>query len=245
MRIYIGYDPRDHLAFKVAQHSILENTRAPVRIIPMKEWELRRLGAYYRTYRVDRNGQMMDDADGKPFSTQFSFTRFCVPSLEGYGEDWVLFMDPDMMIRGDIAEVFETAESGPHKSVWCVKHDQVPLEAMKMDGVIQTSYNKKNWSSFMMMKPNRCMGLTPYAVNNWNGSALHGFNWLKEEDEIGELPPEWNFLAGHDEGGPDPKNVHFTLGTPDMEGPYRPATEWDADWWDCLDRHKKGLCECP
>lgn len=241
MRVYIGYDPRDHLAYRVAEHTIKERASIDIEVLPLKDWELRQKRIYWRGYRVDASGQMWDDIDGKPFSSQFSFTRFAVPALEEYGDDWVLFMDADMMIRGDIAEVLDLAgEAEGRPAVMCVKHNHQPSEGRKMDGVIQAAYNKKNWSSFMLMKPNRCHDLSLYALNNYGGGTLHGMVWA-ERGAIGELPPEWNHLAGYDAPGGEPKNVHFTLGTPDMDGPHSPKTEWDAEWWDALDRARKGI----
>jgi hypothetical protein len=174
---------------------------------------------------------MWDDRDGKPFSTQFSFTRFAVPALNEYRDEWVLFMDPDMMFRGDIAALEDVERDG--LAVMCVKHDHTPPESIKMDGMLQTRYLRKNWSSFMWLNTARCRGLTPYQVNNATGAQLHAFTWLPD-DEIGALPKQWNFLAGYDDPAEcDPLNVHFTMGTPDME--HAPETPWDAEWWAIVD----------
>jgi hypothetical protein len=89
MRVYIGYDPRDHLAYRVAEHTIKERASIDIEVLPLKDWELRQKRIYWRGYRVDASGQMWDDIDGKPFSSQFSFTRFAVPALEEYGDDRV------------------------------------------------------------------------------------------------------------------------------------------------------------
>lgn len=237
MKIYIGYDPRDHAAYKVAEQSIRENTRAnDLEFFALKEWELRHKGVYWRSYHTDRKGQMWDDVDGKPFSTQFSFTRFCVPELAGHCDEWVLFMDADMMFRADITELL--AQADDKYAVMCVQHNHDPEEKHKMDGVLQTRYKRKNWSSFMLMNPSKCRDLTRYKVNSATGQFLHGLIWLRDE-EIGQLDPRWNFLAGYDDPSKDPKNVHFTNGTPDMH--MATPTPWDGDWWDCLDRARKGL----
>lgn len=232
MKIFMGYDPRDHMAFQVAEQSIRNHATCPVDVIPVTDWGLRRKGLYWREYRVDRNGQMWDDRDGKPFSTQFSFTRFAVPALNDYRDEWVLFMDPDMMFRGDIAALEDVDRTG--RAVMCVQHDHTPKEDVKMDGVLQTRYLRKNWSSFMYMNTAKCRSLTPFQVNNATGAALHAFTWTMD-DLIGELPKTWNFLAGYDDPAEcDPLNVHFTLGTPDMD--HAPATPWDAEWWAVTDK---------
>jgi len=232
MRIYIGYDPRDNNAYAVLKHSILKNTKEDVDIIPIWDPMLRHKNLYWRTYRCDESGQYWDDKDGKPFSTMFSFARFGVPLLENFGDEVVLFMDADMMIRGDIKELFDLWDD--EYAVMCVKHAQEPEESIKMDGKLQQPYPRKNWSSFMLMKPSMC-NITSYILNNWTGRDLHRMLWAPEE-EIGELPKEWNFLAGHDDPSRcDPKNVHHTLGTPDMLGLNAKVTQWDDEWWELLD----------
>lgn len=221
LKIYIGYDQRDDKAFEVAKKSIL--THAPdVEIVKLTE-SLARQAGFARSYRVDKNGQMWDDIDKRPFSTQFSFTRFCVPILEDYREGWVLFMDADMMLRTDITQVLNDID--PDKSIMCVKHNYSPSEKKKMGGLIQSHYNRKNWSSFMLMNPSKCRSLTIDDINSMTGRDLHSLEWA---GDIGELSSDWNFLVGHSTG--EPKNVHFTQGTPDM--PFSIKSEWDREWWD-------------
>ena len=60
MRVYIGYDPRDHDAYTVLEHSIRENTACPVDIVPIKEWELRHKGIFWRSWCMDAKGQMWE-----------------------------------------------------------------------------------------------------------------------------------------------------------------------------------------
>lgn len=227
INIYIGWDPLDVQAYEVCARSLRAHATIPVNIIPLREWELRQKGLYWRSYRVDSKGQKWDDRDGKPFSTQFSFTRFAVPLLENHDSEWALFCDPDMLWRADIADLI--AQADPSKAVTCVKHDHRPPEGEKMIGQIQTHYHRKNWSSLMLFRPWRNRGLTKYALNNMTGAWLHALCWLKD-DEIGALDPAWNWLEGWSDPSIDPKIAHFTRGTPDMPGhedaPY--ADEWRA-----------------
>jgi len=215
LKYFIGWDPRDYAAYSVTVESLLAHASIPVKVIPLVDNDLRRRGHYWRSYRVDHRGQMWDDIDGKPFSTQFSFSRFAVPIIQDYKDEWVLFTDADMMWRADIAELVKSIDDT--KAVMVVKHDHRPRETEKMDGVLQTTYERKNWSSVFLMNPSKCRHLTKYAVNNWPGSSLHAFNGLDEE-EIGTLGEEWNWLEGHSPPAVDPKLVHYTRGTPDMEG---------------------------
>jgi hypothetical protein len=57
--------------------------------------------------------------------------------------------------------------------------------------------------------------ITPESVQKMTGSQLHQFSWLKEE-EIGELPKEWNWLVQEDGANKDAKVLHFSAGIPLM-----------------------------
>ena len=62
--------------------------------------------------------------------------------------------------------------------------------------------------------------LTPHAANWTAGSWLHALSWLGDDD-IGELPLTWNWLAGVNELLPFnevPAGVHYTLGIPSWKG---------------------------
>ncbi|MGI9504504.1 MAG: glycosyltransferase [Geminicoccaceae bacterium] len=225
MRVYIGWDGRDALAFEVCKRSLLEYASIPLEILPLKDWDLRNAGYYWRTYEVDAQGQRFDHRDGKPFSTDFSFTRFCVPVMEANSPDWVLFQDADMLWRRDIADL--VAEIDDSKALMCVQHRHEPPEETKMGGLtLQQAYPRKNWSSLMLMRPDR-IRLSNYDVNNRSGSWLHSMCWL-EDDQIGALDESWNWLSGWSSPEIEPAIVHFTRGTPDMLGcedqPY--ADEW-------------------
>ncbi len=226
LRAYVGWDGRDALAFEVCRKSLMRHASKPVQVVPLKDWELRRRGLYWRGYRVDAGGQKWDDRDGTPFSTDFSFTRFLVPLIEDFGEDWVLFCDADMLWRADVGELMALAD--PDCAVMCVQHDHRPHEAEKMGGLKQTVYARKNWSSLMLIKPARCRALTKYAVNNQRGQWLHAMCWAAEE-EIGALPEEWNWLEGWSPPEVAAKLVHFTRGTPDMPGHEDAA--YAGEWW--------------
>src|SRR3990167_387251 len=123
--IFIGYDAREAAAYKVAERSIMFHAKADMdfAIHPVRDWDLRKSGLYWRGYRVDEKGQMYDDRDGKPFSTQFAFTRFCVPELARRMDihEPVLFMDCDVMLRADVSELFDLWDDSC--SVMCVHHN--------------------------------------------------------------------------------------------------------------------------
>lgn len=227
MKVFIGWDWRDESAYQVCINSLYRHASIPVEIIKISDYVLRKAGIYWREHRVDQNGQMWDSRDGKPFSTMFSFARFGIPAWLDYADEWVMFLDADMLWRADIAELVALIRPDAEYSVMCVKHDHEPPESRKMDDVIQEKYRRKNWSSVFLMNPARCRDLTKYRLNNWSGGELHAMTWAATE-KIGSLPVEWNWLCGWSPPEIEPKIVHFTRGTPDMAGhenePF--ADEW-------------------
>ena len=243
-KIFIGWDQRDALAYEVCCRSLLAHASVPLEIRALKHWELRRAGLFWRPYLCDEQGQMYDVKDGKPFSTGFSFTRFCVPALTGFADEWVLFCDADFLWCADVAELFDLVRDQP-EAAFVVKHDHVPAETLKMGGVLQTQYARKNWSSLMLLNPSRCRSLTPFVVNNWPGSELHALCWLPEA-AIGALPARWNWLEGYSDPAIEPAAVHFTRGTPDMPG--CGGGHWAAAWRSWLtgdERVGAELCHDP
>ncbi len=236
LRVYVGYDPIDDRAFKACEHTLRQHASIPVEIIPIWDLPLRKLGIYWRPYRVsdgkaegEINGQMYDLKDGKPFSTGFSFARFGLVELElreRDGTDWVIFLDADMIWRADIAELLDAVDTT--KALCCIQHNHLPDDTIKMYGCQQQRYPRKNWSSVMVLRPDRCKEMNRDKLNNWTGSQLHGFDWL-DDAEIGSLPEEWNWLEGWSDPAIDPKIVHFTRGTPDMEG--HEDVPYADDWW--------------
>lgn len=224
MKVFIGWDKKDILAYEVCAASLCAHASIDLEIIPLHDWKLRQERLYYRSHIVDINGQMIDRSDRSKFSTDFSFTRFLVPAINKYRDEWVLFTDADMMWRADIAELVELIDN--NYNVMCVKQVHAPFESHKMYGMEQTKYRRKNWSSFMLLNTKRC-GLTIYAANNMSGDWLHSMQWCLD-DKIGSLPNEWNYLVGYTDPStvPNPKVVHFTLGTPDMTD----VTEYELEW---------------
>lgn len=205
-KIFIGYDPREHSAFEVCRHSILKHSSIPVDIQGLYQNSLRRIGFYRRT----GNGGK-DCFDGRPFSTEFTFTRFLVPHLMQY-RGVALFVDCDFLFRADIKELFESFDD--IYPLMCVHHDYAPKTEVKMDGAVQTAYAKKNWSSLILWNcgDKAHFNLTVDDVNTKPGSWLHGFSWLHNRT-LGKIPEEWNYLEGHTKYI-TPKAVHFTRGGP-------------------------------
>ena len=208
IRVFIGYDATESLAYHVLAHSIISRASEPVSITPVRR---SLLGKHFWRKR--------DDSE----STDFSLSRFIIPALcdySGYG----IFMDCDMLCLTDIAELWE--ERDPSVAIHCVKHDYTPSTDIKMLGARQSNYPCKNWSSMMLMNFSRCRELTPAYVNNAPASELHQFAWVGDQ-EIAGLPLEWNWLVGeYANTHQNLKMLHWTLG-----GPWWPQYE-DAPFSD-------------
>jgi hypothetical protein len=80
--------------------------------------------------------------------------------------------------------------------------------------------------------------LTPEFITKKNGSFLHRLQWLKDH-EIGELPPEWNWLAIEYSINKLAKNIHYTLGTPCFND-YKKC-EMSEYWWESYSRVLTGI----
>jgi len=193
--IFVGYDPREAIAYHTCVNSIIRNASRPVSIVPVA---LNLFKDYDETH-----------TDG---SNHFIYTRFLVPYLMSWTGS-AIFIDGDMIVRGDIAELWAMRDMS--KDVQVVKHDYKTKMPVKYLGAKNEDYPRKNWSSVILWNcasfPNR--RLTPEFIQKSTGSELHRFTWLDDE-RVGELPPEWNWLP--DEYGPNPaaKLLHYTLGTP-------------------------------
>jgi lipopolysaccharide biosynthesis glycosyltransferase len=202
MKVFVGYDSREDIAFRVCERSLLKHTSIPLDIRPIKQTDMRDRNLYWREH--------------DPLSsTEFTFTRFLVPYLMDY-KGWALFCDCDFLFRGDIAGLQDYMDGA--KAVYVVKHNYNPPERIKMDGAQQTQYPRKNWSSFMLINCGHEQvkkNLKIEVVNSATGLYLHRFQWLTN-DVIGELPIAYNYLEGwhNKEDCPNPIGVHFTRGGP-------------------------------
>jgi len=213
LQIFIGYDPKEAVAYHTLAHSIQRRSSIPVAIAPLMRSQL---------------GQLYTRARGPTESTEFSLTRFLVPALSEF-RGWSLFMDCDMLCRVDIAGLAEFARGNDDKAVLVCQHDYVPKTERKFIDQVQTKYPRKNWSSLMLFNNARCAALTPQYVNRATGLELHRFAWT-EDSRIGSLPLEWNWLVTEYEYNPDAKIVHFTIGGPYFDD-YR-GCDYAEEWMD-------------
>ena len=217
LKIYVGHDSREDIAWQVCRHSLRRHASADLGIYPLKQPALRALGLYTR-------GQ---DAA----TTEFSLSRFLTPYLAG-PEGWSVFVDCDFLFSADIWRVLDGID--PAKAVHCVQHDYTPAHAVKMDGKAQTVYPRKNWSSFLLFNNRHpdVRALTPAVVNAASPAWLHRLHWVSDDSQIGSLPLGWNFLEGeYPKPSRQPEAVHFTNGGPWFENWQEVdyAAEWRAE----------------
>jgi lipopolysaccharide biosynthesis glycosyltransferase len=193
--IFIGYDPREAVAYHTCANSIIRHASKPVAIIPLA---LNLIEDYTETH-----------TDG---SNQFIYSRFLVPHLMDY-TGHAIFIDGDMIVRSDITELWQWR----HKQydVQVVKHNYETCMTEKYLGSKNENYPRKNWSSVIIWNCESPANkrLTPEFVQRSTGAELHRFTWIKDE-QIGDLPAEWNWLP--DEYGPNINAdlLHYTLGAP-------------------------------
>jgi len=208
LNIYIGYDSKEDIAYRVCKYSILKRSNANLNITSLKLYELVTNKMYSR------------DIDPLA-STEFTYSRFLVPALNKY-RGWAIFCDCDFIFFEDVTKILENLDNS--KAVYCVQHDYTPKEKHKMDGQKQTIYPRKNWSSFILFNCSHPSNkkLSIDLVNSETGSFLHQFKWLKDS-EIGSLDERWNWLEGwtSNHNNKKPFAVHYTRGGP-----------WFDEWQD-------------
>ena len=214
--IFIGFDPRESAAYHVCCQSIIEHASEPVCFVPLAS---NLLGGF--------DGQR----DG---SNAFIFSRFLVPWVSKW-RGWALFIDGDMIIRDDVAKLFQSRDE--YKAAMVVKHEYNTRHPRKYIGTPLESdnvmYARKNWSSVILWNcahyANR--KLTPKFVGEVETPYLHRFQWIPD-DRLGELPPVWNWLEGEYPYCDNAKLVHHTLGVPGIT--HYADTDYADEWHDAL-----------
>jgi hypothetical protein len=167
-QVFIGYDPRQPLSYNVMRHSIERHASRPIAITALILDQL----------PITRQG-----------ATEFTYSRFLVPYLSGF-QGYSIFADEDMVVVGDIHEVFDHLDGDA--DVWVMKG--------------QESYE---WASVMVFNNARLSHMTPEYVDD-KSNGLFDYAWA---ETIGELPAEWNHCVGYAEPK-EAKLYHYTQGIP-------------------------------
>ncbi len=195
IRVFIGFDSREAVAYHVCANSIIRHSSKPVAFTALA---LNNLQDYEEGH-----------TDG---SNQFIYSRFLVPHLMEY-KGWAIFMDGDMLVRDDIEKLWSLRDES--KAVMVVKHEYQTKLTEKYLGSKNENYPRKNWSSVILWNCSHeaNKAVTPEFVQSATGAQVHRFSWLTD-DLIGELPIEWNWLPDEFGANPNAKLLHYTLGTP-------------------------------
>jgi len=195
VKVYVGFDQVEAIAYHVFCQSVLEKSSLPIEFSPLS------IGSLLDYKEVHKDG-----------SNQFIYSRFLTPYLCSFS-GWAMFADGDMVCNADIAELWALRDES--KAVQVVKHDYKTKQKVKYLGNKNEDYPRKNWSSLVLWNCEHPANkvLTPEFVSEKPGSYLHRFSWLSD-DLIGDLPKEWNWLAIEYPNNPGAKIVHYTLGTP-------------------------------
>src|SRR5688500_2268248 len=159
-RVFIGSDSREDIAYQGLRYSNEQHASHALDIRPLHIAER----PFWRHYPLA--------------STEFTYTRFLVPSLGDY-QGLAIFMDCDMVALADLNQLFDLDMSAFALRV--VKHDYRPTSKVKMDGKVQTVYPRKNWSSFMLMDCAKLTLWTREAVETRPPSWLHRFEGIPDE----------------------------------------------------------------
>jgi lipopolysaccharide biosynthesis glycosyltransferase len=220
IRIITGFDQREAVAFHTFYQSIISNSSTPIQITPLA---INTLREYRETH-----------SDG---SNAFTYSRFLTPYLCNF-EGWAIFADGDMVCQADITELWNLRDES--KAVLVVQHDYETKQIIKYFDQPNTNYPRKNWSSVILWNcahPAHRL-LTPAFVAVSTGAFLHRFSWLQDE-QIGSLPKEWNWLAIEYEDNPKAKLIHYTLGTPCFKK--YAQTAMSEHWWSTYRSLQQGL----
>ena len=222
VKIYIGFDQRESVSYHTFVQSLIDHASIPLDITPLA---VKTLEGYEEKH--------------KDKSNDFVYSRFLTPFLNDF-KGWAIFVDGDMICQTDIKELLDLRDNS--KALQVVKHDYKTKANQKYLGNINQDYPRKNWSSVILWNcthPKHKI-LTPDFIANQTGKYLHRFSWL-EDEEIGELPKEWNWLATEYPKNEQANIIHYTLGTPCFKD-YRDAEMSDI-WFKKYDRLNDGMEE--
>lgn len=187
MRVFIGVDPRQPLGYNVLQHSIHRHAKGRVIVEPL--W-LHKLPIKRRSL------------------TEFTFSRYLVPWLCGY-EGVGVFMDADIVVMGDIADLFAQADG---KSAVQVMQEQPKFE----------------WPSVMLFNNQHCRNLTPEWIDDL-ANKPQALEW----GTVGTFTPEWNHCVNKVPYVEGAKLYHYTEGVPAWEEVQ--GSPADKHWFEARD----------
>lgn len=194
IRLFTGYDRREASGWHTFVESLIDQGN--------------NIGLHWLT------GKQLDGTN------TFTYERFTIMERCNWS-GWAIYVDgADMFLRSSLEELWALRD--PRYAVKVVKHDYKTKHRRKYVGTEMESensdYPRKNWSSVMLINCghmahfNHKSGIRD-AVRTGDGAFLHRFAWLDDE-QIGDLPAEWNWLADEFGENEKAKLVHWTSGYP-------------------------------
>lgn len=205
LRLFIGHDPREEVGSHVFVSSMLEHSRSPVSITHLHKPALE--AAFGQRF-----------AEG---SNAFTMSRFLVPALCDFVGVAVFVDGADMLCRADIGEILQ--HHSPLSPVSVVKHEYKTRNPRKYRGTAMEAdnrdYERKQWASVMVIScwHHAWRRLTPDRVASMPLIDLLQLRFI-DQDIIGALPVEWNWLADEHGHNPGAKILHWTAGVPGFRG---------------------------
>lgn len=203
LRVFIGYDSRQPVAFNIAQASIYRHCSRPVTITPL----------VLDTLPIERRGL-----------TEFSVSRYLVPWLCNF-EGHALFLDGDTLCMGDIAELPWHTEH----AVSVVHHDSVQKHGQSVDVRFERpSVMLFNCAKCTALTPEMVQTGKPHNLQ-WAetvGDLPHEWNYLVGYDSEQTLRLSQDLDP--DEDTKPVKLAHFTMGLPCFEETAK--DEYAAEW---------------
>ncbi len=193
IHLFAGYDKRESIGFHVFCHSVITKASVPVAIIPLSSLGMSEGG------------------------NSFTLSRFLIPKLMGF-RCWAIFADgSDILMDADISEL--AALFDPSYAVQVVKHHSyktrhrtkyvgTDMECPNMD------YDRKNWASLMLINCEH-PGWFGFRKGSMPEQARPFLQFVHcKDDEIGEIPGEWNRLVDEGQEVEGAKLLHWTAGIP-------------------------------
>jgi len=194
--IFVGYDERESVAYHTFCQSVMDHASGPVSFIPL-------VNRHFAKFYNDKNNTG---------TNAFNRSRFLIPYLMKH-TGWAIFADGDMVVKDDIYKLWDMREMD--KAVMVAKHDYKTKFPVKYLGSENSDYPRKNWSSLILWNCNHFANrhLTPDVVEKVDSAHLHRFKWI-DDNRIGEIPKEWNWLVSEYPKNEDARLLHYTIGTP-------------------------------
>lgn len=178
VRVFVGSDRSQDLAVEVLAYSIRRHTDLSVEVTSMS------------------NLQLPEPNDIRQGSrTNFSFTRFAIPSLCNY-QGRAIYMDADMQVFQDIEQLWNLPFEGKEKIQIL---EEIPKEFQPKDGQVGAPKTRKKQSSVMLLDCSRLDWVAEDIIAGLDGDysydQLLSDICILEPEEIGwRVPWVWNSL---------------------------------------------------